>query len=78
MKEIDELIHRLKILTKNLSHYYAAEGKDWLRESSNRQLCLKEFELVKTLVAQEIGKEKTLEIINSVPHLLWSEIKDLK
>lgn len=78
MKEINELVLRLRTLTKDLSHYYAAEGRDWLRESSNRQLCLKEFESVKTLVAQEIGKEKTLEIINSVPHLLWSEIKDLK
>lgn len=74
----DQLIEDYKSCVYSLSYYYAAEGDSYWREAPQREACLKRFYVLKQQMVEKYGKEFTLQTTNSEPHLLYSEISDLK
>lgn len=63
--------------TQELSYYEAAEGEQWRKERLNRDMARITFNIWRDALAKKIGNLETLMVINSVPNLLWNDVRCL-
>lgn len=61
----------------DVSYHNAAEGRQYWEEIQARNAAERRLRELKLQMVEQYGKEKTLEIANSRPHLLFSELYDL-
>lgn len=61
----------------DVSYHNAAEGKAYWEEATARRNAKERFQELKKAMVAEYGKQETLRIANSQPHLLFSELSDL-
>jgi hypothetical protein len=59
------------------SFYNAGEGNCYWEETSRRLKAAERLEELKAAMVEQFGKQETLRIANSRPHLLFSELYDL-
>jgi hypothetical protein len=71
------LIENFLQAINDVSYHNAAEGDNYFREADARQAATKRLLEFKSAMIAEYGKEVTLEVANSRPHLLGYEISDL-
>lgn len=75
----DKLIADFLAVINQVSYYNAAEGNPYCWEEMHRRAAaiekLKELKLEMVL---QFGKEFTLEVANSRPHLCYGELQDLQ
>lgn len=73
----NKLIEDFLSAINTVSYHNAAEGNAYWEEAQSRRNAGLRLQELKKAMVEEYGKEKTLEVANSRPHLLFSELSDL-
>jgi hypothetical protein len=62
----------------DVSYYNAAEGNAYWNEAAARRKAEERLRELKKAMVEEYGKQETIRIANSQPHLAYSELLDLE
>ena len=71
------LVSRFLQAINDVSYHNAAEGDSYWKETQARNEAKQRLLELKRQMVEHYGKSQTLEIANSEPHLLYSELLDL-
>lgn len=74
----DKLIADFLAAINQVSYHNAAEGESYWKEQQARNKAVNDLRQLKLEMVTQFGKEFTLEVANSRPHLCYGELNDLE